>query len=160
MRMIQDCYPVMLLMLKPPLMCKYPLTTFLSHRSYQLHVKKHPRRTQLYCLWFLQLNSVNLPDKVACPWFLLPYFVKILIAHLMKKIGFNPSITYPVEIPSTPPMSDSTFVWCAFPVNIQTTLIYNTSITFLWHIFNFLSVSFYFASIFLYSFPLINMYVF
>ena len=44
------------------------------------------------------------------------------MAHLMKKIGFNPSITYPVEIRSTPPMSDSTFVWCAFPVNIQTTL--------------------------------------
>ena len=38
--------------------------------------------------------------------------------------------------------------------NIQTTLIYNTSITFLCHIFYFLSVSFYFASIFFIFLPI------
>ena len=37
-------------------------------------------------------------------------------------------------------------LWRAFPVNIQTTLIYNTSITFLCHIFHFLSVYFLFCA--------------
>ena len=53
-------------------------------------------------------------------------------------------------------------IWRAFPVNIQTTLIYNTSITFLCHIFYFLSVAvlfcffiFHFASIFFISLPII-----
>ena len=55
-------------------------------------------------------------------------------------------------------MSDSCCVWRAFPVNIQTTLIHNTSITFLCHIFHFLSVSFYFASIFFIFLP-INLYM-
>ena len=49
-------------------------------------------------------------------------------------------------------------VWRAFPVNIQTTLIYNTTITFLCHIFHFLSVSFYSASIFS-IFLSINLYI-
>ena len=56
-------------------------------------------------------------------------------------------------------------LWRAFPVNIQTTLIYNTSITFLCHIFYFLSVYllfcffiFHFASIFFISLP-INLYI-
>ena len=48
-------------------------------------------------------------------------------------------------------------IWHAFPANIQTTLIYNTSITFLCHIFYFLFVSFYFASIF-FIFHSINYY--
>ena len=42
----------------------------------------------------------------------------------------------------------------AFPVNIQTTLIYNMSITFLCHIFYFLSVSFYFSYIFFIFLPI------
>ena len=45
-------------------------------------------------------------------------------------------------------------VWRAFPVNIQTTLIYNAFIAFLCHIFYFLSVSFYFASIFFIFLPI------
>ena len=45
-------------------------------------------------------------------------------------------------------------LWRAFPVNIQTTLIYNTSITFLCRIFYFLFVSFYFASMFFIFLPI------
>ena len=48
----------------------------------------------------------------------------------------------------------------AFPVNIQTTLIFNTSITFLCLIFVILFLYlFIFCLYFLYSFPLINIYV-
>ena len=57
------------------------------------------------------------------------------------------------------------FIWRAFPVNIQTTLLYDTSIKFLCHIFYFLSVYFlfcffifHFASIFFISLP-INLYI-
>ena len=48
-----------------------------------------------------------------------------------------------------------------FPVNIQTTLIYNTSITFLCHIFYFLFILLLFILLpyFLSFFPLIYMYV-
>ena len=56
-------------------------------------------------------------------------------------------------------------IWRAFPVNIQTTLIYDTFITFLCHTFYFLSVYFlfcflifHFASIFFISLP-INLYI-
>ena len=57
-------------------------------------------------------------------------------------------------------------LWRAFPVNIQTTLIYDTFITFLCHIFYFLSVKFlfcffifHFTSIFFISIP-INLYIY
>ena len=49
-------------------------------------------------------------------------------------------------------------LWRAFPVNIQTNLIYNTFIKFLCHIFYFPSVSFYIASIFFISL-LVNLYI-
>ena len=54
----------------------------------------------------------------------------------------------------------SASVWCPFPVNIQTTLIYNTSIAFLCHIFYFAFLFFIFLLYFLYLFLLIYIYVF
>ena len=68
-------------------------------------------------------------------------------------MGFSPSF-----------LGGSGAIWRAFPVNIQTTLIYNTSITNPCHIFYFLSVYFlfcafifHFASIFFIFLP-INFY--